>query len=139
VRFLADESCDFSVVRALRAWATMSLLWRSCPVASRIELARTDSRVLLTEDKDFGQLVFSARRLCGCDSHSLSSDCSTGMKLLRMAVTPQASRVAARIFSARTNFLYPELENRSTHYHRLTREAWPGQVQRGGRPLCPRL
>lgn len=34
MQFLADESCDFAVVRALR--------------------------VLLTEDKDFGQLVFAA-------------------------------------------------------------------------------
>jgi hypothetical protein len=40
MRFLADECCDFAAVRALRAHG---------------------HDVLLTEDKDFGWLVFAGR------------------------------------------------------------------------------
>jgi predicted nuclease of predicted toxin-antitoxin system len=64
VRFLADESCDFSIVLALRAAGhdvvAVAELAGGVPDREVIELARTDRRVLLTEDKDFGQLVFSA-------------------------------------------------------------------------------
>jgi len=63
VRFLADESCDFAVVRALRAaghdvLAVAELSPRSDDRAV-IDLAAQENRVLLTEDKDFGQLVYA--------------------------------------------------------------------------------
>ncbi len=62
MRFLADESCDFSIVRALRGAGhdVVAVAEQSggIPDDVVIELARADSRVLLTEDKDFGQLVF---------------------------------------------------------------------------------
>ena len=48
MRFLADENCDFTVVRALRA-----------EDSEIIKLADDEKRILLTEDKDFGQLVYS--------------------------------------------------------------------------------
>ena len=60
--FLADESCDFAVVRALRA-ASYDVLAVS-EVTTRsvdrqlIEQAGREGRILLTEDKDFGWLVF---------------------------------------------------------------------------------
>ena len=63
LRFLADESCDHAVVRALT-----SLGHEVLPVAELsptaddetvIGLARREERVLLTEDKDFGQLVYA--------------------------------------------------------------------------------
>ncbi len=60
--FLADESCDFAVVRALRE-AGYDVLAVS-EVTSRsddrqlIEQAGHEQRILLTEDKDFGWLVF---------------------------------------------------------------------------------
>ena len=59
MRFLADESCDFAVVRALRAaghdvLAVAELSPRSDDRAV-IDLAAQENRVLLTEDKDFGQ------------------------------------------------------------------------------------
>ena len=63
LRFLADESCDHAVVRALT-----SLGHEVLPVAELsptaddetvISLARREERVLLTEDKDFGQLVYA--------------------------------------------------------------------------------
>ncbi|MFQ5894685.1 MAG: DUF5615 family PIN-like protein [Nitrospinota bacterium] len=69
MRFLADESCDFAVVRALRADGHDVLaLAEISPRAEDqavIELAVRESRILLTEDKDFGQLVYSNRRARG--------------------------------------------------------------------------
>jgi len=66
VRRLADESCDFSAVRALRAagFDVLAVVERS-PGATDdevIALSLRETRVLLTEDKDFGQLVFAANR-----------------------------------------------------------------------------
>jgi predicted nuclease of predicted toxin-antitoxin system len=49
MRFLADESCDFAVVRSLRTAEDSEV----------IELALREERILLTEDKDFGRLVYS--------------------------------------------------------------------------------
>ncbi len=61
-RLLADEGCDFAVVRALRQ-AGFDVL-AICEIMPRsndsdiIKLSHSDNRVLLTEDKDFGWLVF---------------------------------------------------------------------------------
>jgi predicted nuclease of predicted toxin-antitoxin system len=69
MRFLADESCDFSVVRALRsaghdvvAIAEVSPRENDDDVRER---AVSDDRLLITEDKDFGQLVYAAARQTG--------------------------------------------------------------------------
>jgi predicted nuclease of predicted toxin-antitoxin system len=66
VRFLADESCDFAVVRALRvAGHEVRAVAELAPQASDdavIELAHGAGMVLLTEDKDFGQLVYAELR-----------------------------------------------------------------------------
>lgn len=64
LRFLADESCDFAVVRALRAagydvFAVGESLQRSDD-REVIEQATREGRILLTEDKDFGRLTFSS-------------------------------------------------------------------------------
>jgi len=63
MRFLADESCDFSVVRALRrAGFDVLCISESSPRADDsevIRLALHERRILLTEDKDFGRLVYS--------------------------------------------------------------------------------
>ncbi len=62
LRFLVDEGCDFVVVRALRE-AGFDVV-AVCESMSRsndrdiIELSHAEDRVLLTEDKDFGWLVF---------------------------------------------------------------------------------
>lgn len=63
LRFLADESCDFAVVRALRraghdVFAVAEVTQRSDD-RQLIVIARQQRRILLTEDKDFGQLVFA--------------------------------------------------------------------------------
>jgi predicted nuclease of predicted toxin-antitoxin system len=64
LRFLADESCDFAVVRALRAAgydviAVGEIQQRSVD-RELIRDAVRDERILLTEDKDFGWLVFAS-------------------------------------------------------------------------------
>lgn len=63
-RFLADESCDFAVVRALRgAGFDVVSVMEHAPGATDervIELARSERRILLTEDRDFERLVFAA-------------------------------------------------------------------------------
>ena len=65
MRFLADESCDFAVVRALRAeghdvLAVSEFQQRSVDT-ELLALAFSDNRILLTEDKDFGWLTYVAR------------------------------------------------------------------------------
>ena len=64
LRFLADESCDFGVVRTLRAagfdvLAVSEMTTRSVD-RELIEQARREQRLLITEDKDFGWLVFAS-------------------------------------------------------------------------------
>ncbi len=63
VRFLADECCDFAVVKALREAGfevqTVSDLHPQASDAEVIRLALKEKFILLTEDKDFGQLVYS--------------------------------------------------------------------------------
>ena len=63
MRFLADENCDFNVVGALRAAGHDVLaVAEASPRAEDsdvIRLAVNGERILLTEDKDFGQLVFA--------------------------------------------------------------------------------
>ena len=65
MRFLADESCDFAAVRALRAaghdvLAVSEFLQRSVD-EQLMEMAYTEGRILLTEDKDFGRLGFAGQ------------------------------------------------------------------------------
>jgi predicted nuclease of predicted toxin-antitoxin system len=62
LRFLADESCDFAVVRALRragydVLAVSEVTTRSDDL-QLIKQAAVEGRILLTEDKDFGWLVY---------------------------------------------------------------------------------
>jgi len=62
-RFLADESCDFAVVRALRAAGhDVAVIVESAPGTpddNVIDLAVREARILITEDTDFGQLVYA--------------------------------------------------------------------------------
>ena len=69
MKFLADESCDFAVVRALRkAGHDVSAVTEISPGAEDTEvlqIAIREQRILITEDKDFGQLVFAQSRPSG--------------------------------------------------------------------------
>lgn len=90
VRLLADESCDFSAVRALSAAGFDVLaVVEHCPGATDDEVIASvqEGRVLLTEDKDFGQLVFAANRE------------SAGVILIRFPV-PARAALATRIVQA---------------------------------------
>ena len=64
LRFLADESCEFSVVRALRAQAfDVFAVSEQIPGAIDRELIRqahAEQRILITEDNDFGWWCLSA-------------------------------------------------------------------------------
>lgn len=70
MRFSADESCDFAVVRSLRKAghdvAAVSQISPRIEDAEVINLAIRQERILLTEDKDFGQLVHAyGHKTCG--------------------------------------------------------------------------
>jgi predicted nuclease of predicted toxin-antitoxin system len=65
MRFLADECCDFAAVRSLRAdghdvLAVSEFQYRSVD-KDLVDLALAEDRILLTEDKDFGWLVYAGR------------------------------------------------------------------------------
>ena len=64
MRFLADESCDGRVVRALRdaghdVKSAVDGL-RGAPDAAVSAAAFADGRIVVTEDRDFGHLAFVA-------------------------------------------------------------------------------
>ena len=63
MRFLADESCDFAVVTALRSARhdVTAIVEINAGAEDDVvlALARSEGRVLLTEDKDFGQLAYA--------------------------------------------------------------------------------
>jgi len=65
IRFLADESCDFAVVRSLRsAGYDVVAVTESFPSATDKEVlgvAVEEDRILITEDSDFGEWVLIHR------------------------------------------------------------------------------
>ena len=69
MRFLADENCDASVVRALRLAGhdvlAVADVARGATDEAVLALASGERRVLLTEDKDFGRLVFAGAPTTG--------------------------------------------------------------------------
>jgi predicted nuclease of predicted toxin-antitoxin system len=69
VEFLADESCDFAAVRALRAdgydVTAVAEVAGGAPDEVVLALALASDCILLTEDKDFGQLVHANRQATG--------------------------------------------------------------------------
>jgi predicted nuclease of predicted toxin-antitoxin system len=63
MRFLADESCDFAVVRRLRQEGfdvvAVAEIRPRAEDSDVVDLAIRERRILLTEDKDFGQLLYA--------------------------------------------------------------------------------
>ena len=63
MRFLADESCDFAAVRVLRdAGHEVVAVCEMRPGMSDAEVARlaaSEKRILLTEDRHFGEFVYA--------------------------------------------------------------------------------
>ena len=66
MRWLADECVDAGLVLHLRADGhDVAYMAEIMPAASDLEVvtrARAEGRVLLTEDKDFGDLIFAVVR-----------------------------------------------------------------------------
>lgn len=65
MRFLADEGVDGSIVAALRADG-LDVRWMAEELVGATDLvvldpAARDARILITEDKDFGELVHRQR------------------------------------------------------------------------------
>jgi predicted nuclease of predicted toxin-antitoxin system len=65
VKFLADESCDWAVVRALRDAGHDVVAVGEVAAGAEDEvvlaLAAREGRIVLTEDKDFGRLAYADR------------------------------------------------------------------------------
>ncbi|MBC8448147.1 MAG: DUF5615 family PIN-like protein [Chloroflexi bacterium] len=86
MRFLADECCDAALVNDLRGdghdvlYAVESL--RGATDDRLLARAFSEHRILLTEDKDFGELVYRLRR----QAH--------GIVLLRFDVADRALKIA---------------------------------------------
>jgi rRNA-processing protein FCF1 len=65
MRFLADEGVDAAIVSAIRSeghdvrWMAEELEGTTDDIV--LEAAARDARILITEDKDFGELVFRQR------------------------------------------------------------------------------
>ena len=65
MRFLADEGVDAAIVSAIRSdghavrWMAEELEGSTDDVV--LDTAVTDARILITEEKDFGELVFRQR------------------------------------------------------------------------------
>lgn len=85
MRLLADECCDTDLVNALRADDyDVSYVMETLRGASDTEVLRTafdENRIVLTEDKDFGELIYRLRR----PVH--------GIVLLRFAMDERALKV----------------------------------------------
>lgn len=66
MKFLADECCDEAMVEALRSdgydilYAAESL--NGAPDDEILACAYSENRLLITEDKDFGELVYRLQR-----------------------------------------------------------------------------
>ena len=114
IKFLADESCDFLVVRTMRSaeYDVLSVA-ESFPSASDQQVLRhaaKEKRILLTEDKDFGEWVFAhgenvsgvilirfpanARRQLGEEIKVLADN--HGLELLRNFVVLEPGRARIR-------------------------------------------
>jgi len=80
IRFLADESCDFAVVRSLRsAGYDVIAVSESCPSAPDVEVLRAaveDKRILITEDRQKNRSVpFFALGQCLNATHASAFYC----------------------------------------------------------------
>ena len=92
MNFLADESVDQQIVRRLRAdghhvWYVAEMQPGLADIAV-LEEADREAALLLTADKDFGELVFRQRRL------------TTGVVLVRSSSIEDVTRAAVAPLAA---------------------------------------
>jgi predicted nuclease of predicted toxin-antitoxin system len=93
VRLLADECLDFSVVRALRDAghdvSAVSEIAPGEPDSEVVRRAKDEKRILLTEDRDFGQLVFAgAQQASGVGDRLVGSFVVVEPGKIRFTKTP---------------------------------------------------
>ena len=67
--FLADESCDYAIIRTLRVEGfdvvSVAENYPASADEKMLEIAYRENRLLLTEDKDFGEWIFShGKQMC---------------------------------------------------------------------------
>ena len=103
MQFLADESCDSRVVQALRpAGHDVAAIAKESPGIPDGEVlgrARREQRILLTEDKDFGQPVVAAG--LGKQEGLVLIRCpEDGRADLPAAITALVTEAAGRLFGA---------------------------------------
>ncbi len=102
--FLADESCDFRVVRDLHPAGhdvtSVIEIARGAEDQDVVDLALQEGRISLTDDHDFGQLVYAAAR-----AHS---------RRYFIAIFCAQSRPVARLSGCKSEkvCMHAELENR---------------------------
>jgi len=108
MRFLADESCDFRVVRALRAaghdvTAVIEVATGAADGAV-FQMAEREQIIFVTEDRDFGQLVYAgARPACGVILLRFPSTARTALPAMVCRRDHEVRRKASRpICRART-------------------------------------
>ena len=117
MRFLADESCDFAAVRALRTaghdvLAVSEFQQRSVD-EELMALALREERALITEDKDFGTLTFASRR----ESH--------GVSLLRIPASARTTRIVhrtpcSRIWRTTAGRVHRSTTRRGAHFQAVS-------------------
>ena len=117
MRVLADESCDFRVVRALRAAGhDVTAVIEFAPGmddADIVDIAVRERRIFVTEDRDFGQLVYAAAKP------------EPGVILIRYPST------------ARTDLPAILVDLVATHAEKMAGRftvVQPGRIRLGGRP-----
>ena len=103
MRFLADESCDYRVVVALRAAGhdvvAVCQERPGTPDRGVLDWARRDARIVLAEDKDFGQLVFASQ--AGGGPGLILMRCPESQRsTLPAAITELVERLGARLEGA---------------------------------------
>lgn len=83
--FLADEGVDFRIIKALRQLGyridSIAEESPSIPDSAALDLTIERNAVLITEDKDFGEMVFQKRL------------CAEGVLLLRLNGVPGSRKV----------------------------------------------
>jgi predicted nuclease of predicted toxin-antitoxin system len=114
MRFPVVESCDFAVVRALREAGfhvlAVSELSPRADDSVVTKLASQKETILLTEDKDFGQLVYAEQKV------------NRGVVLIRFPASVRAALPRAMLDLLN--------EHKDALYDRLT-VLQPGQVRFG--------
>lgn len=104
VKFLADESVDFRIIESLRKNGyTVQAVLESNPATTDVEvlkIANNLKAILITEDKDFGELTFRMKR----PNHGIILLRMSGMKI------NEKIKVVLKVFQNNID----ELENRFT-------------------------